>query len=69
MTRFQHRPQPKQPMTVAQSMTNLRMLLVNCSDHALAAMDPDYLARCYRVKPAEASKMLTEQRKHREGRV
>jgi len=69
MSRFQHRPQPKQPMTVAQSVTNLTMLLVNCSDHALAAMDPEYLSRCYRVSPAMASKMLTDQRKHRESRA
>lgn len=69
MSRYQQRPQPKQPMTVAQSVTNLTMLLVNCSDHALAAMDPDYISRCYRVTPAMASKMLTDQRKHREGRA
>lgn len=69
MNRFQQRPQPKQPMTVAQSVTNLTMLLVNCSDHALAAMDPDYISRCYRVSPAMASKMLTEQRAHREARA
>jgi hypothetical protein len=69
MNRFQRRPQPKQPMTVAQSMTNLTMLLVNCSDHALAAFDPEYLSRCYRVKPAEASKMLTEERGRRAARA
>lgn len=69
MSRYQHRPQPKQPMTIAQSVTNLTLLLVNCSDHALAAMDPEYLSRCYRVTPAMASKMLTDQRKHREARA
>jgi hypothetical protein len=69
MNRYQQRPQPKQPMTVAQSLNNLRMLLVGCSDHALAAMTPEFLASSYRVKPAEASKMLTEQRRHREARA
>lgn len=59
----------KPVMTIAQSVTNLTMLLVNCSDHALAAMDPEYLSRCYRVTPAMASKMLTEQRRHRETRA
>jgi len=55
-------------MTVGQSTAQLRMLLVGCSDHALAGFTPEYLASSYRVKPAEASLMLTEQRKHRAGR-
>jgi hypothetical protein len=69
MNRYQQRPQPKQPMTVAQSVTGLTMLLVGCSDNALAAMTPEYLASSYRVTPAQASKMLTEQRAHRANRA
>lgn len=66
MNRYQQRPQPKQPMTVAQSMTNLQMLLVGCTDKRLATLTAEELAGSYRVSPAEASKMLTDQRQHRE---
>lgn len=69
MNRFQQRPQPKQPMTVAQSVVNLTMLLVGCSDQALGSFTPDDLAASYRVTPAMASKMLTEQRAHRARRA
>lgn len=69
MNRFQQRPQPKQPMTVAQSTDNLRKLLVGCTDKRLATMTVDELVGSYRVKPAEASRMLTEQRAHRERRA
>lgn len=55
-------------MTVGESTLQLRALLVGCTDALLATFTPDYLASSYRVKPAEASLMLTEQRKHREAR-
>lgn len=66
MRRFQQRPQPKQPMTVAQSMSNLNSLLVGCTDKRLAAMTADELASSYRVKPEVAAEMLRKQRAHRE---
>jgi len=58
----------KPVMTVAQATTQLTTLLVGCSDKALAALDADYLARCYKVKPTVAMQMLRDQREHREGR-
>jgi hypothetical protein len=67
MRRPQHHAKPV--MTVGQSTVQLRMLLVGCSDNALASFTPDYLASSYRVKPAEASLMLTEQRAHRASRT
>lgn len=66
MRRFQQRPQPKQPMTVAQSVTNLTLLLVGCTDKRLAAMTAEELAGSYRVSPAMAAKLLADQRAHRE---
>lgn len=63
----QHHAKPV--MTVGQSRLQLQMLLLNCSDTALAAFDADYLSRCYRVKPLEAMGMLREQRAHRENRT
>lgn len=63
MRRPQHHAKPV--MTVGQSTLQLRMLLLNCSDTALAAFDADYLSRCYRVKPLDAMAMLRDQRAHR----
>ena len=63
MRRPQHHAKPV--MTVGQSTAQLRMLLVGCTDAALGSFTPEYLASSYRVKPAEASLMLTEQRQHR----
>ncbi|KAK4833121.1 hypothetical protein QYF36_000216 [Acer negundo] len=37
-------------MTVAQATTQLNTLLVGCSDTALAALDADYLSRCYKTQ-------------------
>lgn len=68
MTYRPARNHAKPVMTIAQSVQSLTMLLVGCSDNALAAMTPDYLAASYRVSPAQASKMLTDQRRHREAR-
>ena len=56
-------------MTVAQATTQLNTLLVGCSDKALAALDAEYLARCYKVKPTVAMKMLRDQREHRANRA
>lgn len=58
----------KPDMTVAQSTLQLRNLLIGCSDNALAAMDADYLSRCYKVKPMVAMQMLRDQREHRRAR-
>lgn len=66
MRRPQHHAKPV--MTVGQSTLQLRALLVGCTNELLATFTPDYLASSYRVKPAEASKLLTEQRQHRETR-
>lgn len=63
------RPQPKQPMTVAQSVVNLTMLLVGCSDEALASFTPQHLAASYRVSPLMADEMLRKQRQHRASRA
>ncbi len=59
----------KPVMTVGQSTAQLRMLLVGCSDHALAAMTAESLASMYRVKPMDAMKMLREQREYRANRA
>jgi hypothetical protein len=56
-------------MTVGQSTAQLRMLLVGCSDHALAAMTAESLASMYRIKPLEAMAMLKDQRAHRANRA
>lgn len=53
-------------MTVAQSVTNLTLLLVGCTDKRLAAMTAEELAGSYRVSPAMAAKLLADQRAHRE---
>lgn len=58
----------KPEMTVAQSTLQLQNLLIGCSDHALAAMSPEYLSRCYKVKPMVAMQMLRDQREHRANR-
>ena len=63
----QHHAKPV--MTVGQSTAQLRMLLVGCSDNALAAMTAESLASMYRVKPLEAMAMLRDQRAHRAGRA
>jgi hypothetical protein len=67
MRRPQHHAKPV--MTVGQSTAQLRMLLVGCSDNALAAMTAESLASMYRVKPLDAMAMLREQRAHRASRV
>lgn len=67
MRRPQHHAKPV--MTVGQSTAQLRMLLVGCSDHALAAMTAESLASMYRVKPLEAMAMLRDQRAHRANRA
>jgi len=55
-------------MTIAQSTLQLQTLLTGCSDNALAAMTPEYLSRCYKVKPMLAMQMLRDQREHRRAR-
>lgn len=67
MRRPQHHAKPV--MTVGQSTAQLRMLLVGCSDNALAAMTAESLASMYRVKPLEAMSMLRDQRAHRVARA
>lgn len=62
------RPQPKQPMTVAQSVTNLTMLVMCCTDKRLAEMTPAELVASYRVKPEQAARMLSDERTRREAR-
>ena len=67
MRRPQHHAKPV--MTVGQSTLQLRMLLVGCSDNALAAMTAESLASMYRVKPLDAMAMLRDQRAHRVARA
>jgi hypothetical protein len=64
--RARHQSHAKPVMTVAQSVTNLTLLLVGCTDKRLAAMTAEELASSYRVSPAMAAKLLDAQRAHRE---
>jgi hypothetical protein len=68
-----YRPAPqshaKPVMTVAQSLNQLTMLLVGCTDKRLAAMTVDELVGSYRVKPAQAAELLANQRAHRASRA
>lgn len=52
-------------VTIGQARTQLTMLLAGCSDAALYAFTPEYLARTHRVPEKECTAMLAAERKKR----
>jgi hypothetical protein len=56
-------------LSVEQARVHLRLLLTGCSDVALAAMTPEYLAQTHRVPLRECEYELTIARQRRAARA
>lgn len=52
-------------VTIGQARTQLTMLLAGCTDVALSAMTPEYLASTHKVPAKECEYMLTIERQRR----